>query len=209
MGSSVSESVRRQAPGVPISKKNRAARRGARVFGGREGIPVSQLLDGKLSYDFVSEVGLAVAGLKQIPFGLHACSDMCLESKHSSSADRSLRRDRLSHPDCRATVAPVRIFMVPIGCSAVLRRVRIACGFSSSRFRFSRSAIPTSLCMPICLGGWRSARLDGLLEPIERAGADIAVHDTKRAKNQGGGPLSGTSPGQPHCPSDVGIELNG
>jgi hypothetical protein len=34
--------------------------------------------------------------------------------------------------------------------------------------------------------GGRSARLDGLLQPIERAGADIAVDDTECGKHRGG-----------------------
>ena len=41
------------------------------------------------------------------------------------------------------------------------------------------------------LGRRRSARLDGLLQPIERAGADIAIDHTECGKHHCGGRLSG------------------
>ena len=45
-------------------------------------------------------------------------------------------------------------------------------------------------------GRRRPAGLDGLLEPIERAGADIAVDDAECGKRQGGGLLPGVVRGQ-------------
>src|SRR5258707_9432392 len=48
-----------------------------------------------------------------------------------------------------------------------------------------------------CVGGGRPGRLDGLLQPIERAGADIAVDNTECGKRHGWGLLPDTLPGQP------------
>ena len=45
--------------------------------------------------------------------------------------------------------------------------------------------------------GGRPTCLDGLLQCIERAGADIAVDDTERGKHRGGGLFSGVLPRQP------------
>jgi hypothetical protein len=42
----------------------------------------------------------------------------------------------------------------------------------------------------------RSGGIRGLLEPIERAGADVAVDNAERRKSRGSGHLSGFTPGQ-------------
>ena len=42
----------------------------------------------------------------------------------------------------------------------------------------------------------RSGGICGLLEPIERAGADVAVDDAERRESRGGGHLPGFNPGQ-------------
>jgi hypothetical protein len=52
--------------------------------------------------------------------------------------------------------------------------------------------------------GGRPTCLDGLLQRIERAGADIAVDDTERGKHRGGGMFSGVLPGQPRGLKGVG-----
>src|SRR6202011_4223633 len=46
-------------------------------------------------------------------------------------------------------------------------------------------------------GGGRPGRLDGLLQPVERAGADIAVDNTECGKSRGCGLLPDALPGQP------------
>jgi hypothetical protein len=55
-----------------------------------------------------------------------------------------------------------------------------------------------------CVGGGRPGRLDGLLQPIERAGADIAVDNTECGKRHGCGLLRDALPGQPRGVKGLG-----